>query len=245
MFCNQCGQRIADDSRFCKFCGSSQSEQPSQTAISKRADPAPSRAKDNTAKIIAGVGVAILLVIILASLGSGPNSASSPDANSASAAAVMSNSSDAGATQPAQAADNWSYSTDTDQVRGGTTYYATTTSTNSIHQDFPYSPETTMTLTVRKSPAYGTDVLLQISSGQMMCPSYEGCSGTIRFDSSPPQAIEFNGPTDSSSEVVFVRNASSFLAKLKKAKKLVVEKTLYEAGAPQFEFNVAGLKWEH
>jgi hypothetical protein len=33
--------------------------------------------------------------------------------------------------------------------------------------------------------------------------------------------------------------------KLKKAKKVIIEKTRYEAGESQFEFDVAGLKWEH
>ena len=74
----------------------------------------------------------------------------------------------------------WSYSQDEDKVRGGTTYYASTTSTNSISQEAPYDSDTTMTLAVRKSQAYGTDVILTISSGQMMCPSYEGCGGVPR-----------------------------------------------------------------
>jgi hypothetical protein len=139
----------------------------------------------------------------------------------------------------------WSYSQDEDKVRGGTTYYASTTSTNSIDQDFPYDSHTTMSMTVRKSPAYGTDVILTISSGQMMCPSYEGCSGTVRFDSGPPEHVSFNGPEDNDNETVFVVGSKQFIAKLKKAKKVTVEKTLYQAGNPQFEFDVHGLQWNH
>lgn len=78
-----------------------------------------------------------------------------------------------------------------------------------------------------------------------MCPSYQGCSGTVRFDNGPAQRVRFNGPADNSSDTIFVVGAKSFVAKLKKAKRLVVEKTLYQAGEPQFEFDVSGLKWEH
>jgi hypothetical protein len=146
---------------------------------------------------------------------------------------------------PAASADHWSYPTDEDKVRGATTYYARTTSTNQIYQSSPYGGGTTMTMTVRKHPAWGTDVILRISEGQMMCPSYEGCAGMVRFDNGPAQRVSFSGPEDNSSETVFVDGARSFIAKLKKAKKVTIEKTLYQAGAPQFEFDFSGLKWDH
>jgi hypothetical protein len=172
---------------------------------------------------------------------SGTNTEESPSATDTNA---TSNVADQGGSSDATTS-HWSYSEDEDKVRGGTTYYASTTSTNSIAQDPPYDSDTTMRLTVRKSPAYGTDVILTISSGQMMCPSFEGCSGTVRFDNGPAQHIRFNGPADDSSDTVFVTGAKSFIAKLKSAKKVTIEKTLYQAGNPQFEFDVQGLKWSH
>jgi hypothetical protein len=78
-----------------------------------------------------------------------------------------------------------------------------------------------------------------------MCPSYDGCSGTVRFDDGPAQRVSFNGPADNSSDTIFIVGANSFISKLKKSKKVVVEKTLYQAGSPQFEFTVDGLKWDH
>ncbi len=151
----------------------------------------------------------------------------------------------AGGDQASAQTARWIYSEDVDKVRGATSYYARSTSTNTIHLNPPYDPDTSMTLTVRRAPAYGTDVVLTISSGQMMCPSYEGCSGTVSFDGGAPQRISFSGPADNSSDTIFVDGAPSFIAKLKKAKILVIEKTLYEAGDAQFEFDVQGLKWEH
>jgi len=102
-----------------------------------------------------------------------------------------------------------------------------------------------MQMIVRKSPGQGVDVLLVVSSGQLMCPSYEGCAGTVRFDNGPAQRISFNGPADNSSDTIFVKGAKGFISKLKNAKHVVIEKTMYQAGAPQFEFDVGGLKWDH
>lgn len=193
------------------------------------------------------VGVVAFIIIIAAVGGSGTQSGG----NAVSDPLTNINANIADASKPANALSEeaepspWSYSEDQDKVRGATTYYATTTSTNSIAQSFPYDSDTTMRMQVRQSPAYGTDVVLTISSGQMMCPSYEGCSGTVRFDQGRAERIRFNGPEDNSSDTIFVEGAKSFIAKLQKAQKVTIEKTLYDAGSPQFEFNVKGLKWKH
>lgn len=253
MYCNRCGQSIADDSKFCKFCGASQSSAPAKSSSPPAASPSVQPKRMSNAKAILWVVGGLFALMILAAIGAGSDSSptnttpSKLGANSVAAQAsdgATQPRSPSAATEPAAPA-NWNYSTDVDKVRGGTSYFATTTSTNSIHQSFPYDSSTTMAMTLRKSPAYGTDVILTISSGQMMCPSYDGCSGTVRFDDGPAQRIEFNGPADNSSDTVFVVGAKSFIAKLKNAKQVVIEKTLYDAGNPQFEFDVSGLNWDH
>lgn len=212
----------------------------------------PQETKPNYSKRV-GIGCVALsaLIVVLAIIGSATQSGNSAGnqtnrGGNANVASNDMNTSEDAANQTTQAQDSpWSYSEDEDKVRGGTTYYASTTSTNSIAQDPPYDSDTKMTLTVRKSPAYGTDVILTISSGQMMCPSYEGCSGTVRFDDGPAEHVRFNGPADDDSQSVFVAGAKQFISKLKSAKKVTIEKTLYQAGNPQFEFDVHGLKWDH
>jgi hypothetical protein len=236
----------------------------SETPVRARTVPGPVKGSGRFGRQLAIIAAAAFGVIFIAALiGSivNPNSSvgNTSGENAASTdtvASVASNddgrssSSDESALSntdgnASEAPSPWDYSQDEDKVRGGTTYYARTTSTNSISQSFPYDSDTTMTMTVRKSPAYGTDVVLTISSGQMMCPSYEGCSGTVRFDNGRAQRVSFNGPADDSSDTVFVSGAKGFIAKLKSAKKVTIEKTLYEAGSPQFEFDVHGLKWDH
>lgn len=262
MYCGQCGKQIDEDSRFCRFCGTTQTAPASdESPVTDDPDryayrdfgptPAPEKPK-GSGKAIGIIAAIVLVIIAIASLGK-PSTSSTSNTTAAAADMLADNMdamADATSTTPtadatASKADSWSYTTDEDKVRGGTSYFATTTSTNTVHQDPPYDSATTMRLTVRRMPSSGTDVVLTISSGQMMCPSYEGCSGTVRFDNGPARRITFNGPADSSSDTIFVIGAKSFIGNLKKAKKVIIEKTLYEAGNPQFEFDVSGLKWDH
>lgn len=256
MFCRECGASIEDDSKFCRQCGKPQTSDPASEAAIPDEGPDPEPAAPAAKKSIPTwliVTCAVVFLIFVIGIVSGTPKTGTPDANqadlnaaaNAAIADVAAATSNGSADAPTAAPENWSYSSDTDKVRGGTTYFATTTSTNTIHQNAPYDSDTSMTMTVRHSPSSGLNILLSISSGQMMCPSYEGCSGTVRFDNGSAERISFNGPADEDSETIFVSNARSFLAKLRKAKHVVVEKTLYEAGAPQFEFDVHGLKWDH
>lgn len=259
MNCEVCQKSVEPESRFCRHCGAKIAEQP-QSASDKPI--ASEQSKNDFSRLWTVLGLLVLgvIVVIVSGLQSDINRRNSSEVEAASVADAV-----AAATQAAIAAETaakdaegangnsgdastssrWTYSQDEDKVRGGITYYAETVSTNSIAQSFPYSDTTTMKVIVRKSPAYGTDVLLTISSGQMMCPSYDGCSGTVRFDDGPAQRISFNGPADNSSDTVFVVGAKSFISKMKRAKRVVIEKTLYQAGNPQFTFEVEGLKWEH
>jgi hypothetical protein len=265
MFCGQCGKSIEDDSLFCRHCGTAQkppaalpaSPQPTTGPTEITSDPSPPQ-KSGIAGLLVLVGGLLVVGLVVGSIGRSPTSV----AVSGQPGMSIVNSADAAAAEMDAAADNlsamadpqgeastsggnWSYSTDEDKVRGGTSYFASTTSTNTLRQSPPYDADTTMRMIIRQSPANGTDVVLTISSGQLMCPSYEGCSGTVRFDSGPAERVSFSGPADNSSDTIFVDGARSFIAKLKKAKKMIVEKTVYEAGNPQFEFDVANLKWDH
>lgn len=251
MQCSNCGKQVQTDSRFCQHCGCAQKAGVTPRPQEARVLGATSAlsGKHSTFGRAVGIGAAILLILFL--IGSFANS-SDPASDKANAALNTPGDFDVAVkpstekpNAPTPPASAWEYSSDEDRVRGGTSFYASTTSTNSIAQSAPYDSDTRMQMSVRKSPASGTDVLLTISSGQMLCPSYQGCSGTVRFDNGPAERVSFNGPTDNSSDTIFVVGAKSFIAKLRKAKRVVIEKTLYEAGSPQFEFDVSGLKWDH
>lgn len=253
MYCDKCGGQIDPDSRFCRHCGAAQGSMTEQQTVVRPAPPEPvqpaQRPANATGRIVGIVLALILLVAVIGSFSKSPDAANAENKADQMAdemerqADNMEAMADAAA-KPDTASGPWSYSTDEDKVRGASTFYARTVSTNRVQQDAPYDGGTSMAMTVRKHPRWGIDVFLTISEGQMMCPSYSGCSGMVRFDNAPAQRVRFTGPEDSSSEVVFVEGAKSFIAKLKKAKHVTIEKTLYQAGAPQFEFDVTGLKWD-
>lgn len=259
MFCAQCGSEIEPDSKFCRYCGTSQPadvpavEQP-QPLVADTSSPPPTTKGASTSSILIGTLIVLAVVGTIAMMSK--NNQPMPESDQVTADALSAASEAIAAADAAAAlssekpsesspASNWSYSTDEDKISGATTYYASTTSTNQVFQSSPYESETSGRLIVRKSPAHGTDVMFQISSGQLMCPSYDTCSGRVRFDDGAAQSVQFNGAADNSSETIFVVGAKGFIAKLKKAKHVVVEKTLYQAGNPQFEFDVSGLAWDH
>lgn len=138
-----------------------------QSPISHALTPEPRKANNSRN---AGLGCLVLVgfLVILRIIGS----IDQPASSSGNATDIGGNSTakkERGFAQVDENTSAWTYTQNEDKVRGGTTFYATTTSTNSISQNFPYDSHTTMDLTVRKSPAYGTDVILTVSSGQMMC----------------------------------------------------------------------------
>lgn len=250
MHCNNCEQVVSNDDKFCRSCGAAVQSDTNISSANVALETDEKKGYSNGQ--VVGACFALLLITLLVIYAGAPNNSSSSenemsvsDDLTADADRALINSISPNDSSVAISGANWEYSNNVDKVRGGTSYYAETTSTNSVSQDPPYDSDTRMRMTVRKAPAFGTDVIFTITSGQLLCPSYEGCSGTASFDGGPAERISFNGPADNSSDTIFVEGAPSFIAKLKKAKKLVLEKTLYQAGSPQFEFNVAGLKWDH
>jgi hypothetical protein len=129
---------------------------------------------------------------------------------------------------------DWSYFDSSDQVRGSTIYHAAIDSENSAYFDFPYGGGSTLTMTVRKHPSYGDDVIFKISKGQILCHVYS-CEGTINFGSGP-ESIGLSEPDDNSSDTLFAQDGLSIINRLKSAKKVIVELPFYQEGNRQFIF---------
>ena len=137
-------------------------------------------------------------------------------------------------------AAKWSYSSATDPMASRPSRMASIDSENTVEFDFPYEGPQHATLTLRDHPSYGRDVLLQIREGQILCPSYEDCSIRVRFDDGPAERWNGVGPADNSSTVVFIRNYSRFLQRMRNAKIVRIQIPVYQEGAPTFEFRVGG-----
>ncbi|WP_156401542.1 hypothetical protein [Duganella sp. Root1480D1] len=134
----------------------------------------------------------------------------------------------------------WDYTASEDKMSGGTTYFASVKSTNTVNFDSPYRGEQHATLDLRIDPKYGKDMIFSIERGQLLCRSYQACSVLVRFDNGKPTKYSANGPSDHSSKTLFISNYDQFLNSMKKAKIVRISPEVYQNGNPVFEFDVSG-----
>jgi hypothetical protein len=194
--------------------------------------------------VLGGVGVLALLV------GQCSPSTAPSDVTSANGTNVAGLSDDAmiatnAALDSAAAADpspasSWSYSRRRDEVRNGEIVEATIRSTNTTNLEFPYG-EVGLTITVRQHPEWGRDVIFIVDEGQILC-RIRDCSGTINIDGKA-QRLSLNESGDNDSSVVFASDGPGMIAKLKKARRVIVELPFFQNGNRQFTFDTAGLEW--
>ena len=136
---------------------------------------------------------------------------------------------------------NWSYDTKRDELRNADITTASVTSNNSVSLGSPYGT-IKMTMQVRQHPEYGLDVIFMADAGQILCPSYNGCTGKISFDGKL-ESLSAVGSADHNSEVIFAQYGKAIRDKIAKSDKVIVEVPMYQAGNPQFVFDTAGFEW--
>lgn len=137
----------------------------------------------------------------------------------------------------------WVYSDEEDKMTSKKKYYAVLTANDELVFDFPYDGGSVASLMIRRKR--GEDnALLKVSKGQFI-HDYEGGSIKVRFGNSKPSTYAISRPSDQSSDLVFIDNASRFISNLKKYKKLLIEAEFYNEGVRQIEFNIEGFKWDH
>ncbi len=187
----------------------------------------------------------IILIVLLALIGqcSGESktATSSPKSRSAAVSSREKTPTDPIQKEPVS---QWQYSHHKDEMADGVTHNATVVSTNSVEFQFPYGGPQHANLTLRSHPRHGKDVILRIERGQFLCRSYEDCRVLIRFDEKEAVHYLGRGPSDNSTEVIFIRNYSAFVSEMQNAKKVRVAAEVYQHGAPVFEFDVSGFNVE-
>ena len=142
---------------------------------------------------------------------------------------------------PATLATAWAYSEETDKMRGAKNRLASVEATEPIRLDFPYG-ESSPKLNVRQDAKYGFDIFIT-ANGQFLCRSYQNGTLSIKFDSGPVREWPCSEADGGSSEIVFFNSEQKMLSELKRAKTVIVEAPMYNAGRQQMTFNVKGLKW--
>lgn len=143
---------------------------------------------------------------------------------------------------PEEPKPNWFYEEREDKMTGAKKYYAICESTNQIDFDFPYNGGSTMGIQVRNM-GQGNEVLITISKGQFMSNYDNSEFLRAKFDDEQPMNLSYSEPSDGSSDVIFISSANKFIAKLKTAKKLMLEAPFYNSGRQIGEFNLEGLEW--
>ena len=138
-------------------------------------------------------------------------------------------------------AQAWEYRSKTDQMRGSTTRFAESTSTNKVNFSAPYAGGSYLELTLRERSKDGLNILFTISKGQFQCSS--GCKFFAKFDEGKIYEIAATGSSSGSVDTIFVEDEPPFLEALRNSRKLIVEMEFFQEGSNQFVFNTAGLKW--
>lgn len=85
--------------------------------------------------------------------------------------------------------------------------------------------------------------MLKISNGQFIS-SYNG-QVRIKFDDKEIHTYGYDDSSDGDSKYLFLHDASSIIARLKRATSIKVEPQFFQEGQTVFSFDVAGLKWKH
>jgi hypothetical protein len=119
--------------------------------------------------------------------------------------------------------------------------FATVESTNTLEFGSPYEGAQHGRLTIRKKSGHGTDVYIAIEKGQFLC-GVEECTVNARFDEGPIRRFTAVPPSDNSTTVLFIEDATDFIAALHGAKTVTIEATFYQEGSQGLEFNIEGFK---
>ena len=140
----------------------------------------------------------------------------------------------------AAAAGKWNYDTYNDEATGKTAKRAVLISENTMNFSSPYQGTQFGRFTVRNHPRYGIDAFLSIDNGQLLCDNYNNPNILIRFDKGAASTYRCNGPSDHSSDVVFIEGVGRLEDRMRSAKKMYVTISVYREGSRTWEFDVKG-----
>jgi hypothetical protein len=217
--CKECGREISTEATVCPHCG-------------KKFPTG-----QGTSRVAMGCLVLVVLVFIKVLLPSGSSKNSSDENASASSSAAVPTPTPA---SPSTPGSQWNYVREEDPMTGKVERTASVQSINTVEFAFPYNGTQRGSLYIRRHPRFGNSVIFRIEKGQLLCPSYEGCTVLVRFDDGEPQSFSAAPPSDHSTETIFIKNYDRFIEKLRTARRVRVSPKVYQEGSVVFSFDVAG-----
>ena len=133
----------------------------------------------------------------------------------------------------------WDISTEKDEMYNSTSVWASLTSNNTSQFANSIGGDTYLKLIVRHIKKFGTDVCLQVETGQFFGSEYYGTDHiNVKFDDGAVRKYKFNESSNGSSDVIFIDKAQDFISHLKKAKVILIEAPFYNEGVQRFTFYV-------
>jgi len=212
--CRECGAEVSDSAKTCPKCG-----------VAK-----PVKKTSLITKIFLG-----LLGLGLISQFIGGNSGSKGSTSIPVSASTKPN-----AATPVLLGSQWSYSKEAEAMSKGTNYSATVSSSNTVNFKFPYAGAQHARLSLSSDTGNLNDVIFSIEKGQILCRSYQDCTVLVQFDDEKETFFTAAGSADGSTETAFIHNYGRFIKKMIKAKRVRIATTIFQEGAPVFEFDVSG-----
>ena len=142
---------------------------------------------------------------------------------------------------------HWIERTSQDDMTDATNVWMSLLSDNQHEFEFPYNGGSKLQIEVRYRKQDGTQVILTLSRGQLQTSDFNGGHNVIvRFDDDVPMTFSTSEPADYSSSYLFLKNPRKFINRAKTAKKIKIQVPVYDEGQPVFEFTPAEpLKWEY
>lgn len=217
--CKECQKEISSTAAQCPHCGYANKTESSGRNI-----------------VIGVILVMIMLSLIPSCIRSTEKQpqAAQPTANNANNATTP--------PQPeAEKPPTWTYRKSTDDMTGKPIIAAITESLNTHTLGWPYGI-TSASVLIRKHPQHGSDVIIALSDGQILCNAYDNCTISIRFDDRKPIKLTASTPADHSSKTLFLP-AASFVREAKTAQRMKISVPLYQNGEIMFDFDISGLEW--
>ncbi len=211
--CKECGAKISDAAKLCPQCG---------------AKP-PKRVGWLAALGVIAVGAMFLNNSLSETESSNPSQLGSTSTS-------LGNKTTAPIPQPI-APTGWIRDAQADDMTSKNSQSVSITSSNTLNFDFPYRDANNRAyLTIRQHPRYGLHVIFQINKGQIIC-GYDDCKVLVRFDEGAASTFSAAESEDHDSKTLFIESPKRFIAAAKTAKKIRVQFTAYQQGAPVMEFD--------
>lgn len=129
----------------------------------------------------------------------------------------------------------WEVRESVDDLTGRTIISRVVQSRDEFELGFPYQGPQRAQLMIREHPRFGTDVILSVRRGQILC-HVPRCSVDVVFGQGEPSNWRANPAESGSSEFVFLSQTDRFIRELTRSPEVRIAVTFFQNGSQTFVF---------